>query len=71
MTDRPRRWDDCNGEPCICPKPARRPTIAQLHRAEQKSRAYAFLADRTSQPDGSEWDHDRLRGLVDDLLRAI
>lgn len=21
VTDRPRRWDDCNGDPCTCPKP--------------------------------------------------
>lgn len=38
---------------------------------ERKSRAYAFLGDRTSQPDGSDWDHDRLRSLVNDLLKVI
>lgn len=43
-------------------------TITDL---ERRSRAYALLADRSSQPDGSEWDHDRLRRLVDDLMRAI
>ena len=22
MTDRVRRWDECSGDPCICPKPS-------------------------------------------------
>lgn len=47
------------------------PYVIRVAGNERKSRAYAFLSDRTSQPDGSEWDHDRLRRLVDDLLEVI
>jgi hypothetical protein len=40
-------------------------------RDEALSRLYAWLADRTAQPDGSEWDHDRLRRAAPELLALV
>lgn len=36
---------------------------------ELRSQLYAFLGDATSNPDGDAWDHDRLRAMVDRLVK--
>jgi len=42
-----------------------------VDRNEALSRLYAWIADRTSRPDGSEWDHARLRVAASDLLNVL
>lgn len=57
MTARPRRWDDCHGDPCTCPKPSatRAPLVSAIPDADRKLRRIRELAQQWAAL--THWDY--------------